>query len=104
MSRRIQLHKVKYWKEFGVLIFPLHNCYCHFSSTVLEYTKLVILPNKAKPAAKYNPGWVSWCSVYHHIGTYSDFLFFSNQPYQFIIRLCAECACVVSSGNGSISK
>lgn len=79
------------------------HCF-HFSSTVLEYRKLVILPSKAKPAAKYKPGWVSWYSVYHHIGTHSDFLFFPNQPYQFIIRLCAECVCVVSSGNSSISK
>lgn len=46
--------------KFGVFIFPLHNCHCNFSSTVLEYTKLVILPYKAKAAAKYKPGWVSW--------------------------------------------
>lgn len=106
MLKTIWLQKVKYWKAFGVLIVPFPNFtllqFLFNSAGVL--TKLVILPSKAKPAAKYKPGWVSWYSVYHHIGTSSDFLFFPNQPYQFIISLGAECVCVVSSGNSSISK
>lgn len=79
--------------------FKRNSCFYYFmiwhtnAFPLIQFLRIhVVLPNRVRATfACLNISLtlrsVCWYCMYHHIDSYSDFLFFPIQPYQFIIRL-----------------